>query len=178
MQELIAVENGENLEEYRHRKDIQQRLANESEKYIDTSPASWPEIKFNWDTSKESQVFSLDAMSKNEFKEYYPKGFILGHVSLTEFDKVIGHYSRRDEGELWEVGCKSKLSRLIGYLSEGHPISPLVANPTEFNEIILQGGHHRYAIAKVVGEVEIPIHAEPESKDAIDRLVSVRWHKV
>jgi ParB-like chromosome segregation protein Spo0J len=77
--------------------------------------------------------------------------------------------------ELWELGCSAKLARLIVYLSESRPISPPLVKPVDDGEVILQGGHHRYAIEKVINEKEIPIHIEPEYKSKIDERLSVRW---
>jgi len=76
---------------------------------------------------------------------------------------------------LWEVGFSSSLSFLIAYLAEGHPISPPLVKPAENGEVIFQGGHHRYAIAKEIGEMEIPIHICPEDKDNLDKILEIEW---
>jgi len=172
----IAAENaGETLEEYRAKRSLFQRLSKESEKYIDTPSSEWPPIKFNWDLSLESQRHSLDGVSLEKFAEYYPAGFLLGFVTLQDFDKKLCHYSRRDEGELWKVGSQNNLASLIVYLSEGRPISPPLVKPLESGEVIFNGGHHRYAIAKEIGEHVIPIHIQPEYRERIDEILHVRW---
>lgn len=172
----INAENaGETLEEYRAKRSLFQRLSKESEKYIDTPSSEWPPIKFNWDLSEENQRYSLDGESKEKFEEHYPAGFLLGFVTLKELDKKLCHYSRRDKGELWDVGSKDKLANLIVYLSEGRPISPPLVKPLESGEVIFNGGHHRYAIAKEKGENVIPIHIQPEYQARITDILHVRW---
>ena len=114
-------------------------------------------------------------MSEQEFLKYHPEGLYLGDVTLQEFDKKLCHFSRRDEGELWELGSQNKLAYLIVYLSEGLPISPPVAKPTDNNEVILIGGHHRYAIAKSIGENDMPICVCPEHKSRVNEIINVKW---
>ncbi|WP_188115154.1 transcriptional regulator [Salinicola endophyticus] len=173
--QILAENAGETLEKYRAQRLLFQKLSRESEKYIDTHSLEWPPIKFNWDLSRESQRHSLDSASPKKFAEYYPAGFLLGFITLQELDKKLCHYSRRDEGELWEVGSKDKLARLIVYLSEGWPISPPLVKPLENCEVIFNGGHHRYAIAKEIGVDIIPIHIQPEYQERIDEILRIRW---
>ncbi len=122
-----------------------------------------------------SQRFTLDGVTPSQFDDLYPDGFLLGYVSLTEFDAVLHHYSRRGDGELWEVGNASSLSYLIAYLSEGRPISPPLVKPVIDGEVILQGGHHRYAVAKEIGVDTFPIHVNRSDKSEIDKRVTVNW---
>ena len=172
----ISAENaGETLEEYRAKLLLSKRLSKESKKYIDTPSSEWPPIEFNWDLSRESQRHSLDGERLSTFGEYYPAGFLRGFIALQDLDQRLCHYSRRDEGELWEVGSKDKLARLIVYLSEGRPISPPLVKPLGNGEIIFNGGHHRYAIAKEIREDVIPIHIQPEYQERIDEILHVRW---
>lgn len=173
--EVLAEISGQSIEEYRAEVKLREHLFDKSQKYIETDVEHWPKIIFNWNINSNGQRFSLDGMSIDEFNECCPEGFCLGYVDLKEFDKYLCHYSRRDEGELWTVGCQSKLARLIVYLSEARPIAPPLVKPLDNRELILQGGHHRYALAKVVGLKRIPIHVEPLYKDRISRLLSISW---
>lgn len=172
----ISADNAEEtLEDFRSKQALLKRTSIESEKYIDAPSSEWPSIEFNWDLSKEGQRHSLDGESPKRFEEFYPSGFLLGWVALQEFDIKLCHYSRRNEGELWEVGSKEKLARLIVYLSEGREISPPLVKPVKDDEVIFQGGHHRYAIAKEIGEEPVPIYVEPEYQSKIDEILNVRW---
>lgn len=175
LQELLAVINGEDAVRVNEEAKLRSRIFEESQKYVRLPVEYWPEINMNWDVSETSQRFTLDGESEDNFKKYYPEGFLLGYVSLSDMDNILHHFSRRDEGELWEVGCEFKLARLIVYLSEGRSISPPLVKPIENGEVILQGGHHRYAIAKVIGEKRIPIHVEPKYKTQLDDLLAVEW---
>ena len=174
-EEALAVARGENLEEYREKAALRKRILEASQKYVDSPVDGWPKIKINWDVSKGSQRHCFDGVSIEEFSKYHPSGLLLGYVELKEFDNKLCHFSRRDTGELWELGSPSKLAYLIVYLSEGHPISPPVPKPVDKGEIILMGGHHRYAIAKAIGEDKIPICIYPEHKSRIDERINVKW---
>ena len=174
-EEVLAILNGEDPEKAKYSVELNQRLYEESRKYVNTPSNHWPHIDINWDTSVSSQRFSLDGVTPEQFKINHPAGFYLGYVVLKEFDSILHGYSRRDSGELWQVGCTSKLARLIVYLSENRPISPPLVKPVDNEEVILQGGHHRYAIAKEIGEERIPIHIDPENKDEISKLLTVEW---
>jgi hypothetical protein len=173
--EVLAVLSGRDLKEYRAEKAVRNRIDKKSRKYIGKTPDIWPDIKFNWDTKSTSQRFSLDGYSESTFSQSYPNGFVLGYVKPEELDKILCHQSRRDDGELWEVGCESKLAFLIVYLSEGRPISPPLVKPVINSEVMIAGGHHRYAIAKAINEVEIPIYSDPADRETISKLVTVRW---
>lgn len=173
--EACAVMRGKDLQEYRKKKELRHRIDSESQKYMLAPVSDWPTIKINWDVSINSQRFSLDGVSLEDFQKFYPQGFCLGWVALDAFDRILCHFSRRDDGELWKVGFQSRLAYLIVYLSEGRPISPPLAKPLPSKEIILCGGHHRYAIAKAIGESEIPIHVDPEHKEEFDSLIKVKW---
>lgn len=173
--EFLALINGEDLDTYREEKKERSRIQSKAEKLIGLPSSQWPEINFNWDLSQESQRFSLDGENQKSFKENHPNGFLLGMVKLEDFDNKLCHFSRRDEGELWELGFKSKLAFLIAYLSEGGNISPPFVKPLETDEVILQGGHHRYAIAKEIKVREIPIHIEPNDQSRINDIINVRW---
>jgi len=173
--ELLAVINGEDLHAYRAEQAIRTRIQIKSKKYEGTPSSKWPPITFNWDLSLEGQRFSLDGVKTEKFEEYYPEGFLLGSVELADFDKILCHYSRRDDGELWEVGSTNKLAQLIVYLSEGRKISPPLVKPLESGEIIFNGGHHRYAIAKELKVKSLPFYVCPESKMTMESLLNIAW---
>ncbi|TMM47059.1 transcriptional regulator [Colwellia ponticola] len=173
--ELHTLIDGEDPIDAKKQAALRARISKEAEQYIDSPVILWPDIIFNWDVSLESQRFSLDGVTQGDFKEYYPDGFIFGYVSLSEFDKILCHYSRIDDGELWELGSKYSLANLIVYLSEGRAISPPLVKSVDNGEVIFQGGHHRYAIAKVTGVDVFPIHVQRCNKAEIDKRVNVDW---
>jgi len=177
-EEHQAVASGESLADTRAHIALRTRIQKESDKFYESPVEEWPPISINWDTKKQSQCFSLDGLSEEEFNRHYPEGFLLGFVDLKDLDAILCNFSRRDEGELWEVGNQNSLAYLIVYLSEGRPISPPLVKPITSNEVIFNGGHHRYAIAKVIGETRIPIHVEPEYKEELDSRLNIEWLKV
>lgn len=173
IEEVLSIPDKHTPE--RKEAELRCRIYEDAHKYLDSPVEKWPSINMNWDVSKESQIYTLDNRSKYDFKNNYPEGFLLGYVSLFEVDSILHSFSRRDEGELWEVGIASKLAGLIVYLSEGRPISPPLVKPVENDEVILLGGHHRYAIAKVIGVKRLPIYIAHEHKVKIDGLLAVEW---
>jgi hypothetical protein len=176
--QIHAAKAGQTIEEYRKEKAKRARISEQSKKYIGRPSSEWPEIFFNWDISKEGQRHSLDRTNQKDFAENYPEGFLLGYVLLENFDTKLCHYSRRDDGELWEVGFEDKLAFLIVYLSENRKISPPLVKPLDTREVIFNGGHHRYAIAKELGLKRIPIYIKPEYKAEIDVILDVEWENI
>lgn len=161
--------------EDRKERAMRQSICADSHKYLWVPVSEWPPIVLKWDISKESQRFSKDGLSPEEFNKWYPHGFCLGYVALSEFDMRLCFFSRRKDRELWKIGDPYKLAHLIGYLAEGRPISPPLATPMTSQEIVIEGGHHRYAIAKAIGESEIPVYVTPRKKSDLASLLRVQW---
>lgn len=178
-EEVLALLRGENLAEYRKKVAQRSALSAESNRYRDLPPDQWPDLKFNWDVSLEGRCRTLDGTTPETFLNVYPLGFRLGWVAIADFDPKLCHFSRRDGiEELWSLGTASKLAYLIAYLAHGFPISPPLVKPLPSGELILQGGHHRYAAAKAKELESIPIYVEPANAVSVERIVSVRWQDV
>lgn len=171
----LLVRGGGNQETYRSERALSRRITIESEKYLEAPVSAWPRIIFNWDYSRTSQRFSKDGASPEEFDKAYPNGFRLGLVVLAEFDEKLCFFSRRKDRDLWSIGDPFKLAYLIVYLSEGRPISPPLATPMPTREIVIDGGHHRYAVAKAIGLAELPVYVTPRHKEDLESLIKVRW---
>ncbi|HIF9348636.1 TPA: hypothetical protein ACX6R0_000521 [Photobacterium damselae] len=173
--ELAQAFGYDSAEHYQLSLEENERVLNKSKDLYNKPPEEWPAIKFNWDYRSESQRHCFDCLSQSEFEKCYPDGLILGHMPLKEFDKYLCHYSRRDGDELWGLGCQSKLAKMIVYLSEGRPISPPIIKPADNREVIFQGGHHRYAVAKAIGIKEISLYAYPEHVEKLNKFMKIRW---
>lgn len=174
-EEVIGMLYGKDHVKAKEDAELSSRIYEESKQYIGSPVDTWPKIQMNWDVSRESQRFSMDGVLPKDFNRSYPDGLLLGYVLLDELDKILHRFSRRDEGELWAVGSVTKLAKLIVYLSEGRSISPPLIKPVKDEQISFEGGHHRYAIAKVIGAKRIPVHIKKEHKSEIDRLLNVDW---
>jgi hypothetical protein len=175
-EEALAFSQGEDLAEYRKKAAQRSALWAESNRYTDLPPAQWPDLQFNWDLSLEGRCRTLDGVTPETFQEQYPLGFRLGWVNMAGFDAKLCHFSRRDGvDELWSLGSASRLSYLVAYLAHGLPISPPLVKPLPSGELILQGGHHRYAAAKAKELESIPIYVEQTNVTSVERIVSVRW---
>lgn len=156
----------------------QEKFRAKASLFLNQDPAKWPKLLFNWDTTEAGQIYSLDnGTHHGNFYDYYPNGFILGVIPLVEFDSYLCHYSRRDGNELWKLGNPHDLAYLIAYLAEGKPISPPLVKPTDNREVILLGGHHRYAAAKAVNLESVLLYSLPEHIDALNSFMNIQWSK-
>lgn len=175
-EQIHAIIYGVDVEEYRMIKAERNRIDEIALQYINKRKKYWPTIQFNWDLSRDSMRYSLDGVKQAEFEKQYRNGFLLGFVSRKAFHNKLCKFSRRDGArELWSLGDKMKLARCIARLSEGQKISPPLVKPTLGGELILAGGHHRYAVANACKLEELPIYCEPQYVTDISSIVSVRW---
>lgn len=174
----IAIASGETVESIRRKRRLLLRLQEASERYVGLPPTEWPSISFNWDTTRASQRFSLDGCSAGRFAQLYPDGLTIGEVDLPDLDAALCHFDRREEEELWEVGCENKLAYMVAYLHESEAISPPIVSPTLDGEVALGGGNHRYAVAKALAVPRIPILADPSHRDALVKLIPIIWQEL
>ena len=175
-EEVLALFEDQNLDDFRKEAALHEELWAEAETYIDLPPQNWPPLIFNWDFKAESQHLALDGVKPTDFKLYYPYGFRLGWVQFIEFDNKLCHFSRRDgNDELWNLGFKSSLARVIVHLSRGLPITPPLVGINSVGELCIFGGHHRYAAVKATQYAELlPIYFEPLDYDSINNLVTLK----
>ena len=175
LEEHIAVLDGEDLLAYREMLVFRKELRIEAEKFVDLPPSKWPQLSFNWDFKPESQCYALDGVKTNEFQKSYPLGFCLAWVEFSEFDNELCSFNRRnDEDEIWSIGCKSKVAEVIAYVARGLPITPILANVNCLNQLCLNGGNHRYVVAKFSGVIKfLPVYYEATRYDAISNIVTL-----
>lgn len=172
---INARSRGMSLEEFRADMALTHSLHREGRTYYDLPPAEWPTLTFNWDLSRSGQRFGLDAVTEPEFLEMHPRGLLVGHIPLLAFDCHLAYFSRRDTlEELWGLGRRVQLAGAIAYLRRGLPISPPIVSPAGA-EVILKGGHHRYAIAKAVNLETIPLLVAPEDGNAVGDILGITW---
>lgn len=175
-EEMLALNSGESLAEYRRSAEQQRMLRQQADAYYDLPATEWPPLIFNWDLAPESQHFALDGVKPSAFLEQYPEGVILGRTTVAAFDAKLCHFSRRDgPEELWALGFKSSLAYMIAYLANGLPITPPLVAPHAEAELVIRGGHHRYAAAKAVGLRDLLFYAEPANREAIESVIPVQW---
>lgn len=174
--DAIHADNmGITVEEYRAQVALNISLHAEGASYDGLPACEWPQLTFNWDFTRKGQRFGFDGVRSQEFQDRYPDGLQLGYMSLVAFDQQLAHFSRRDTPEeLWSLGCRFKLAKTIAYIRRGYAITPPIAGPMG-KEVILKGGHHRYAIAKAVQLDTIPFLVAPDDVKAIENLLDVNW---
>lgn len=178
IEEYLAVLEGEDLTEYRKMQVLRNKLRAEAKKFVNLPPCKWPQLIFNWDLKTESQNYALDGVKTEEFQKSYPSGFCLAWVKFSEFDNQLCQFNRRnDEDEVWSIGCKSKVSEVIAYVARGLPITPILINVNSLNQLCLEGGNHRYVVAKFSKAVKfIPVYYHATRYVAISKIVTL--HKL
>ena len=145
-----------------------------TEKYLDSPVSEWPAIDINWDYRKSSQFLIMDRSTPKLFEEDYPKGFCVGEVFFQELDSKIFKFNATEKDGIWGIGNKHKLAYLIAHSSRGFPVSPPLVKPSK-GVLILQAGCHRYALAKALRVVTMPICVEPKYKHEIKNCVNIEW---
>lgn len=173
LDEIRALGREEDLDVARKHIAFRATIKEKSAQYLGAPISDRPSIQMNWDTAKESQRHSLDGYGEEGFEPSFSGDFLLGYIDLTEIDSTLRQFSHRDEDEIWKVGSRHELAYLIAYISEGHPISPLLIKLAFNNEIIFNGDHHRYAIAKVIGEKRRPVLALKAHRAEQDKKINI-----
>lgn len=175
IQEALAELKGISLEDYRREAAHKEKIRARGENFRLLPPSQWPQLKFNWDLTKDSQHYVYDSVSPEDFSRLHPDGLVLGYVDVSELDAKLCHFNRRHSlNELWECGNASKLSYAIAYLEAGLPITPPLVSVA--NEgLCLAGGNHRYTAAKFSGEARMPIYVESVNGETVANLVQVSW---
>lgn len=175
-EEVLALLHGEDLNIHRAERIEREEIAKKAAAHVLTAPSEWPSLAFNWDFRAVAQRFALDGCKPEYFAKCFPQGLQLGWVSLHEFDERLILQNRRELTELWTIGDPKKLAFAIEYIRRSKPITPPLAAPLSGkNQVLLEGGNHRYTIAKFKGLIEIPIYVDPENAGEMSRIVPIRW---
>lgn len=175
--EHLAVLNGENLDKFRKAQALHNEIKNEAKEFINLPPSRWPQLEFNWDLTTSGQLYALDGVEADEFLKHYPDMLCLAWVDFKEFDSKLCHFNRRvNEKDLWNSGDNAKTANMIAYLAKGLPITPPLINVNSLNELCLNGGNHRYAVAKFSGIVKfLPVYFEPSRLKSISDILDLSF---
>lgn len=174
-EKVLASAAGQTVRQYRASQRKHAVLQEKAEAFLDLPISQWPPLRVQWDLRRKSQQYTVDEPNRRKFWEWHPKGFLLGYVDTQELDAVLHELFRRDAESLWASGDRRKLAGVLVHLSEGRRLSPPLVHPCEPDYAVLQGGVHRYAVAKAIGESRIPIYVEPCRRETVHRLIDVQW---
>ena len=142
------------------------------------APSKWPRLDFNWDTSASAYLHTVNQPTGLIPSGHVPHKYVLalGWSTLDQVDQLLSPHSRQDHvSDFWERGQPHKFARLLEHLHRGLPISPPMLKIVESGHLFLAGGHHRYAIARVVGVKELPFFVETTIRERIAATLPVRW---
>lgn len=172
---LFSIQNEQQpLEEYQKEQQIQQHIRTEACKYKNLPKTEWPTLSFNWNLSPEFWHKSFDGDSQSDVNSKYPEGLLLGLTDLISFDDYLHTNSKRNDTELWDFGCESKLAEMIAYLHRHYPISPVAVTIVE-EKIVIMGGNHRYTVAKFSSQSNFYFICSSNDKNALDSIINIQW---
>jgi len=141
-------------------------------------PDAWPPLRFNWDTSPTAYLHTVDRPSGLLPQAFTPYEYALslGWTALSSVDELLSPHSRlSDVSDFWQRGRPHAFTRLLKHLAEGRPISPPMLKFVDSGHLFLAGGHHRYAIARVVGVEQLPFFVESTFRQRVASMIPVRW---
>lgn len=116
----------------------------------------------------------MDRSTPELFKDDFPHGFCIGEVFFRELDSKIFKFKATEEDGTWGIRNKRKLAYLIEHSSRGLPVSSPLVKPKE-GVLLLQSGCHRYALAKALMVMKMPICVEPKYKYEIEDSLQIKW---
>lgn len=149
------------------------RRSDAAEKLEGLLAREWPPFEVKWDLHPNSHRFALDGCGEEEFNKHYQNGFVLKRVLLQDLDDALCAYNRRTPEEVWGIGTDRKAAKVLLDWIEGRKLTPPLVNVLEeTNELCLNGGNHRLAVARAKGETIIPILMEEDNVENISRLIA------
>ncbi len=174
---IKAENSGISLSKIAEQGRINKKLQYEYGKYIDKRVSEWPKLNFNWDVSYEGQYYSSGMSNIDEFRRAFPWGYDIGDVDTSELNNLLQlHCKIHDCSKVWSDFRSNSLVQIIANFAEGYKLSPpLIAPSVSAGMINVKDGRHRYVIAKLCGEKQIPICCSPEDVRQLSSLVRVHW---
>lgn len=174
-EELLIEMSGEDVNEWKRHKKIIQKLEVVADALLDLPIDQWPEININWDLSKESMRFALDGLSASKFRQSYPDVLIVRWVELDKLNNVLCSFNKRSVEETWNVGFKDKLARVIAWVSDGNPLTPIYISINEAlgDKLKLEGGNHRYAMLNAKKISPIPVLLRKSEESIISSIIKL-----
>ena len=150
------------------------------EQYIGQSVKGHYELR--WDLEHSSQIFSFDFMPVETFDECYPTGLLAAKVSVERLDLLLPTLHRPPLVELWSKGDKYKILGLLSHIHQNKAVSPpfiaISPYPTDDWKLAIQGGTHRYSIAKDLGQEVVPVHLDPSQKIEYEKYLELEYLEV
>lgn len=145
--------------------------------YVNKPTSAWPPLKVNWAYDSAKWIYSFDG----KFPDWVqPDKLRLGRAPIAEIHKHLVFNSKiHNLKEFWDGASEDKAEEVIRGWSVAESMSPpvLMSWPKgNCYEINLAGGNHRFNIAKLVGEINIPFLAIESHKEILTGLLpSVEW---
>jgi hypothetical protein len=115
----------------------------------------WPPIDVRWDLSVDARHHALDGAKPTDLARWHSReDLVLLCVPLAELKAAFCFSARRTPEEIWEVGAPDKAARALLRWSEGKRMTPPlygIWRGKEGDEVKVEGGNHRVAVADAVG---------------------------
>lgn len=179
-EDILAKLKGEDSPEYQQLKSTRDRLASRAKELENLPVRDWPELNIQWDTTPSGFRFALDGVSQKEFATLYPEGFIVRWVFLGELNTKLNQFNRREVDETWTIGFSDKLARVLAWVEDGQPLTPILVSPHSMLEgqVVLQGGNHRYAMVNALKLKMLPICFVPKDYGQVAKRLTLHSHSL
>ncbi|CAG19913.1 conserved hypothetical protein [Photobacterium profundum SS9] len=145
-----------------------------SKKYIELPVKDWPNFEMSWDLTASAQHFSDDGISQDDFSLAYKEPLLIAWVKMHELDNALYGHSIRKKEEIWSIGCKDKVAKVIAYCVENKQMTPAHIQPHKsLNAITIIGGNHRLAVCRALELEIIPVLIERIYENDLKNIINV-----
>lgn len=145
-------------------------------KFKNKPAEQWPKMRILWNTNPDEFYRSLDGCSQSDLKNQYPDGLLVGEIPTSDiYKKLVSTSKVYDHIDFWRKCRNRRACGLIGRWMDGNSVTPPLIVPFK-NEIFIEGGNHRFNIARLYGEKNITFISPSNEKKDIERIIpSVKW---
>jgi hypothetical protein len=163
---FLIVEEGFTIEQAREIVAERARLNARAERLINRPVEEWPDFEVKWDLDPRSFYRALDGARPSALDG---RRLVVRWCVLRTLDDVLADQSRRGPDELWSLGDRLKLGRVLVHCSEGRALTPPWIRPIA-GMVGIKGGHHRLAMCRAKGLKQVPVLVE---RNDLDQLLSI-----
>lgn len=146
--------------------------------YINKQVSKWPPLQVTWNEDPDERKWAFDG---DPPAWAAPVGKLrLGYALTAEIHEHL-IYARKihSVGELREGAIDDKIEDVINHWKNGDALTPPVLRIVEINgvkKIDIGDGNHRFNVAYLSGEINVPFLALPADSACLESLIpSLAW---
>ncbi|WP_119689261.1 hypothetical protein [Acinetobacter nosocomialis] len=135
-----------------------------------------PQLNIKWNLDPNDFYLSFDGETSRSISTDYPHGFVLGRVDMLKIYNNLTSISQvYDIKDFWQIANKIKALGVIGRWYNNEKITPPILSVYE-DKIFLEGGNHRFNIARFYSSAPIFFIIPKEIKDRVSEIIpEVEW---